>query len=133
MMGAKLRSRKRQLKCFLLLTHSSDLQSTVSQLELKLEGIKHFLAQETEGMPKVMNKSVPYQASLCMLLHGMQIIIPSQDPASCQSRWPASFGATLQLQSVLRAAEAHHTELTFVADNLPQFLPGPSSRPSGEP
>ena len=29
------------------------MQATVSQLELKLEGIKHFLAQETEEMPKV--------------------------------------------------------------------------------
>ncbi|CAK0765078.1 hypothetical protein CVIRNUC_003222 [Coccomyxa viridis] len=64
-----------------------DTESTVSQLELKLEGIKHFLAQEREGMPK--------------------------------------------LQEVLRAAEAHHKELAFVAENLPQYLPGPSSRPSG--
>ena len=53
------------------------MQSTVSQLELKLEGIKHFLAQERKGMPKVDDKSVPhYQASLCMSLHGMHIVVP---------------------------------------------------------
>ena len=40
--------------------------------------------------------------------------------------------SALQLHAVLEAARAHHAELTFIAENLPQYLPGQATRPSGE-
>lgn len=41
-----------------------------------------------------------------------------------------SFSA-VQLHAVLDAARAHHAELTFIAEHLPQYLPGQTARPSG--
>lgn len=38
----------------------------------------------------------------------------------------------MQLHAVLDAARGHHAELTFIAENLPQYLPGQAARPSGE-
>ena len=38
----------------------------------------------------------------------------------------------MQLHAVLEAVGAQHAELSFVADNLPQYLPGKGARPSGD-
>ncbi len=40
--------------------------------------------------------------------------------------------SAMQLHAVLDAARAHHAELTFIAEHLPQYLPGQTARPSGD-
>ena len=39
--------------------------------------------------------------------------------------------SAVQLHAVLDAARAHHAELTFIAEHMPQYLPGQTARPSG--